>query len=113
MKRFVRAAQNLFEKMFTGGLVQALLAGIQAITPYLPVAYEIVETAVAMTPTRADDEILRLAEQLGVPAILEPDTDRGVAVGRVVFRALQIRFPGVPDRVLNRAIEIAFGAMKP
>ena len=75
-------------------------------------AYLLAEAAARMTPTRTDDEIFALARKWGVPAAFDAQ-DKGAAIGYIVFQALKQQYPGTADRVLNRAIEIAYGAVKP
>jgi hypothetical protein len=113
VKRVLEAITNLFARLFSRDFAAKLQRGIEAAAPYLAVAYSIVETAARLTPTRADDEILALAQELGVPALFDASEDKGIAIGRIVFRALKKRYPEAADRVLNRAIEIAYGALKP
>jgi len=113
VKRLLEAITNLFARLFSRDFAAQLQRGIEAAAPYLAVTYGFVQTAARLTPTRADDEILALAQELGVPALLAPGQDKGVAIGRIVFRALKKRYPEAADRVLNRAIELAYGALKP
>lgn len=96
-----------------GGLADKLVRGLDAAAPYIRMAYELAEYAARMTPTRSDDELLELARQLGVPALLEPGADRGVLIGQIVLRALRLRYPDATERALRRAIEIAYGAVRP
>jgi hypothetical protein len=113
MKRLLEVITNLFTRMFSRDLAAKLQRGIEAAAPYLAVAYGLVQTAARLTPTRADDEILALAQELGVPALFDASEDKGLVISRIVFRALKKHFGDVADRVLNRAIEIAYGALKP
>ena len=113
MKRFFRAVAKLFRRLFRRQTALALLAGIEAALPYISAAYELARMAAKATPNRTDDEIFRLADMLGVPALLQKDEDRGIAIGRIVYRALKLRYPEATDRALNRALEIAYGAVKP
>jgi hypothetical protein len=109
----LEAITSLFARLFSRDLAAKLLQGVEAAAPYLALAYGFAETAARTTPSRTDDEILALARELGVPALLDPGEDKGVAIGRVVFRALKKRYPEAADRVLNRAAEIAYGALRP
>jgi len=113
VKRVLEAITNLFARLFSRDFAAKLQRGIEAAAPYLAVAYGFAQTAARLTPTRADDEILALAQELGVPALFDPGEEKGIAIGRIVFRALKRRYPEAADRVLNRAIEIAYGALKP
>lgn len=112
MKKLWETLTGFFARLFTRDFASKILAGIESASPYFAQAYAFVEIAAQMTPTRADDELVALANRLGVPALFGTE-DKGVAISRIVLRALQMKYPGVPDRVLNRAIEIAYGALKP
>jgi len=112
MKSFIVKLAKFFSGLFSRDFWSAVLAGIEAASPYLEVAYELVRVAAEMTPTRADDELFALADQLGVPRIWT-SPDKGQAVREIVFAAAKWRLPSVPDRVINRAIELAYGALKP
>ncbi len=114
MRSTLKRIANLIRRWFSGAgeLADRIVRGIDAALPYIAVAYQYVELAARLTPTRSDDELLRLARELGVPEFLESE-DRAIALATIVLRALQRRYPGVPDRVLRRAIEIAYGALRP
>jgi hypothetical protein len=88
------------------------LDGVERAAPYLAIAYEVVDTAARLTPNRTDDEIVELARLYGVPRVWTSE-DKGAAIREVVYRALKHKLPLVPDRVLNRAIELAYGALRP
>jgi hypothetical protein len=88
------------------------LDGVERAAPYLSIAYEVVETAARLTPNRTDDEIVELARFYGVPELWNSE-DKGAAIRYVVYRVLKHKLPLVPDRVLNRAIELAYGALRP
>ena len=111
--KILTAIGAFFARMFSRDFASKLLAGIEAAAPYLSLAYGFVETAAKMTANRTDDEILALAKEFGVPALLDSDADKGVVIGRIVFQALKKRYPDAADRALNRAIEIAYGAVRP
>jgi hypothetical protein len=100
-------------RLFSRDFATKVLQGVEAAMPYLALAYGLAETAARMTPNRTDDEILALAQELGVPALFDPGQDKGAAIGRIVFRALKKRYPEAADRVLNRALEIAYGGLRP
>lgn len=108
MTKVIALLRRLFDRRFASKLA----AGAEAAAPYLRAAYEIAAVAAKLTPTRADDELIALADALGVPALWTAE-DKGDAVRQLVFRALKKRFPEASDRALNRAIELAYGALKP
>lgn len=113
MKRLLQVLATFLSRLVSQDLISRILKGIESAGPYLQTACAFARTAAAMTPTRTDNQLIALADELGVPALLEPGLDRGVAIARIVFRALKTKFPEIADRVLNRAIEIAYGAIKP
>ena len=113
MKKFLRALARLFTGIFTAKFRARLIAAIEGALPYLRIAYEFAGIAIAMTPTRTDDELLALAEALGVPALWAADEDRGIVIGRLILAALKRRFPDATDRILNRARELAYGILNP
>lgn len=103
-------------KRWFGSLGAAISIGVREIAPYLPAIYELVRRAAELTPTRSDDELLRAADELGGPVLFDPATpaaERGRIVAEIVLAAAKARWPQVPERRLRRAIELAYGALKP
>jgi hypothetical protein len=113
MKRVIEAIANFFRRLFSPGWAERFVAGVDAAAPYLRTAYELATIAAAMTPTRADDELLTLAEKLGVPNLWRSEISKGEAIARIVYLALRERYPDATERSLRRAIEIAYGAIRP
>jgi hypothetical protein len=113
MKRVMEAIGNLVRRLFGPGWAERLVAGVQAAAPYLRTAYEFAGMAAAMTPTRTDDELVALADKLGVPNLWRSDFSTGEAIARIVYLALRQKYPDATERSLRRAIEIAYGAIKP
>jgi hypothetical protein len=79
-------------------------------------ALPIVRLVAKLTPTRADDEILRAAEELGVPIAkqwlaLEP-SERGRALLQIASSALKARVPSAVGRVIDLAVQLAVVQMK-
>ena len=113
MKRIMEAIANFFRRLFGPGWAERLVAGVEAASPYIRTAYEFASVAAAMTPTRADDELLALAEKLGVPNLWRSEISKGEVIARIVYLALRERYPDATERSLRRAIEIAYGAIRP
>jgi len=113
MKKLLRALARLFTGMFSAEFRARLIAAIDGALPYLRIAYDFSKLAIALTPTRADDELLALAEALGVPSLWAADEERGTVIGRLILAALKRRFPDATDRILNRARELAYGILNP
>jgi len=112
MKKFLQKIASIFASIFSKNFWDRLLAGIEAVTPYLEITYDVVKVAAAMTPNRTDDELVALAERFGVPAIWQSQ-DKGQAIREIVYAALKAKLPDLPDRTIYRAIELAYGAMRP
>jgi hypothetical protein len=75
--------------------------------------YPIVEFIAQMTPTKADDEIIRCANALGVQEFLyAPDEGAGHALKELAIKAAQKKFKNIPVEVLARAVEAAYQEMK-
>jgi hypothetical protein len=113
MKRVIEAIANFFRRLFAPGWAERFVAGVDAAAPYLRTAYELAAIAAAMTPTRADDELLALAQKLRVPDLWRSEISKGEAIARIVYLALRERYPDATERSLKRAIEIAYGAIRP
>lgn len=110
MKSLIRVILNLFRP----DLADKFAEGIRAAAPYLDAAYEIARIAAQFTPTRADDEIFALAEYFDVPSVWRNrDKDPSEAIYEIVYEALSRKYPEAPERQLNRAIELAYGAVRP
>ena len=112
MKTFWTKLTAFFAKLFTRDFWSRVLQGIETASPYLEVAYEFVSVAAQMTPNRTDDELIALANKLGVPAILQSQ-DKGTAIRDTVAAALKTKFPSLSTSLINRAIELAYGALRP
>ena len=104
---------RFFRELFSRETADAIERGIEAAVPYIRPALELVKIIAALAPTRANDEIVRLIERYAVPIVLTPGADRGAILRQIAVAELQKRFPEVPERVLNRALEIAYGAIRP
>jgi hypothetical protein len=79
-------------------------------------ALPIVRLVAKLTPTRADDEILRAAHELGVPIAkqwlaLEP-SERGRALLQIASSALKARVPSAAGRVIDLAVQLAVVRMR-
>lgn len=110
---WLKSIAKFFKALFSPETAAAIQKGIETAAPYIKQALEVVKVIAALTPTRADDEILALLEKYGLPAILEPGANRAEILRQVALAELQKKYPGISDRTLNRAIEIALGAVKP
>ena len=79
-------------------------------------AMPIVRSIAAMTPTRSDDELIRLFEQFSIPGVqtwlqLSP-SQRGRALMNVAAIQLKRISPDSVDRIIDLAVQIAVVKMK-
>lgn len=91
----------------------------QAIDGMLEKALPLVRTIAALTPTRSDDELIRLFERFGNPVRTQVNTwlalpvdQRGKALLAIGEQELQKHFPGVPLNQISAAISLAVSLMK-
>jgi hypothetical protein len=103
-------------KRWFGSLGAGVAVGVREVAPYLPDIYALVRRAAELTPTKSDDEILRAMDELGGPVLFNPATppaDRGRIIAEIVLAAAKARWPNLPERRIRRAIELAYGALRP
>ena len=102
-------------QLFAPAIARAIADGLRKTEPYLPQIYDWVRTLAQLTPTRTDDEIMRAADAFGVPLLLRPesDVDRGAVLAEIVLAVARRTWPDAPERVVRRAIEIAYGGIRP
>lgn len=101
--------------IFSPSVGRKIIAGIMATEKYLPTIYEWVKTAAEIAPQRTKDQLTKLADAFGVPELIEEykSGDYGKLIAEILFRAAKAQWPAVPDRVIRRAIELAYGAIRP
>lgn len=109
---WIQSLWRRFRSLFGPHMADLLAGGIQAAAPYLPEIYQVVRWVAEMTPTRTDDEIIAAAERLGVPAALNTSTT-SEALAQIVIAWARRKWPDVPERRIRRAIELAYGALRP
>jgi hypothetical protein len=89
---------------------------IRRAAPYVDAAMAFAGIALQSTSAgRTLTNILATADALGVQAVLRPnatDAELAVALRNVVTAALKAKFPQAAGSDLNRAVEIAVGALK-
>jgi len=98
-------------KRFLSTLFGGLKLSYYHTVPYLPIAYEAVKLAREIAPNKTTDEIIRLSNQLGVPEMWGDRSPEEV-IRNMVANAIRLKYPDIPDSLLNRSIEIAYGALK-
>jgi hypothetical protein len=102
-----------FARIFSRDTSDKILKGLEAAAPYYRKALEVVETIAALTPDRTDDQIVAVLKRFASPVVLGSTQDRSALLRDVAVAALRKQFPEAADRQLNRAIEVALGAVKP
>lgn len=110
-----------FVKSFLSRIVGIFKSGkaekaFNAVADLVPRAQPIVETIAALTPTKADDEIVAAYNRFGVPLLKQIDTtpaeDRGYLLLGLATQVLSKRYPGVATNILQSAIQLAVTAYK-
>lgn len=79
---------------------------------YVSAVYPIVEIAAVYTPNKFDDEIIVLAKQWGVQAMLDGSKPKGEVIKDIAIQQAQRRLPQVPKEIIGRAVEVAYQQMK-
>jgi len=75
-------------------------------------AYPIVELIALATPNKMDDQIIAVANQLGVRAMLEGSVPKGEVLKNIAVQAARRKMPDVPAEIVVRAVEAAYQQMK-
>jgi hypothetical protein len=108
---------SFFAALFSPATAQAILSGIRKAAPYVDVALQLSTMAAgALGPQgKTVATVLGLADKFGVQAFIKPDAtdaELGTAIRDTIAAALKQKFPDASAADLNRAIEIAYGAVK-
>lgn len=100
-------------RLVTGDGVKKALSTVDAL---IVDALPIVKQIASLTPTRADDEMIRLFETFGQPAIEKwlalPPAQRGKALLSVGEAELQKAYPDLPLNQISAAVAFAVTLMK-
>jgi hypothetical protein len=79
-------------------------------------ALPVVAVIAAMTPTKADDQILAAYRNYGIPVcetlLKTPPEKRGYALLDLATQVLQKQFPKLPVNVIMTAVQLAVTAVK-
>lgn len=112
MNKLLDKLKSFFTKVgnyFTSGKADA---DLQKVAVYIPYALPVVKEIAALTPTRADDEIVALFERYGLPEVQKylalPAEERGGVLARVATKILAKAFPNAPERLLTSAVQLAY-----
>ncbi len=107
--------KKLFLRLFsyvTGRAAQDITAAVELLKDALP----IVRTIAALTPTRADDELVKLFEHFAIPQVEAwlalSANQRGRALLHVASTRLKRITPDSADRIIDLAVQIAVVQMR-
>jgi hypothetical protein len=112
----MRRVFRFLARLLGRDLSSTVAKGIEAVRPYLDRAIEVVALIAKLTPNRTDDEIAAAARALRIawPTLpLSPGVDRAEVLHTLALTVLRSAYPSAKARWLNRAIELALGAVKP
>jgi hypothetical protein len=109
---WVKKIGSFFAGLFSARTAAAIQRGIEASAPYVGQALSVATAIAALTPNRTDDEIMAVAKRYAVPVAWGSAEDRGEVLRAVGLAALRKTFPQAPASDLNRALEVAVGAIK-
>jgi len=114
MKRFFGILFGWIPKLFTPEGQKKANAVAVKIQEIFPEALEAAKYIASLTPTRTDDELVRLAAQFGLPLFSSSDK---LTVGNLLQNAAGIVLKqklgrNLPDNIVNAAINTAVAVMK-
>ncbi len=109
---WLKAIGSFFARLFTPETAVAIQRGIEACAPYVESALQVASIITYLTPTRTDDEILKAIKHYAVPVVWGGAGDRSAVLREIAVAALQKKFPTASGSDLNRALELAVGAIK-
>jgi len=109
--------KNWFSKLlvfFRSGKAEA---AFNTVADLIPKVLPIVQMIAALTPTKADDEILNAFSEYGIPANLAqirttPADQRGYLLLQLATQIASKRFPGIATNILNSAVQLAVTGIK-
>ena len=105
--KWIKSLSRKLAAYFSGRASQDVSAAIEMIALALP----IVERIAALTPTRSDDEIVRLFREYTIPQaetwLALPREQRGRALLQVAAVQLKRLTPDAADRIIDLAVQLA------
>ena len=105
--KWIKTLSRKLVAYFSGRASQDVSAAIEMIALALP----IVERIAALTPTRSDDEIVRLFREYTIPQaetwLSLPREQRGRALLQVAAVQLKRLTPDAADRIIDLAVQLA------
>lgn len=104
---------RFFKGLFSKKTIKAIDNALEAAAPYVAAAIPVVETIIALTPTRSDDEILAVVKHFGLLNLFDMGSDRGTILRDVAVEVVREKVKDrVPTSLLNTSIELAYQAVK-
>lgn len=107
---------RFFAKLFSPSTAKAVVKGIQKAAPYVSAALELASIVDKVAPMgKTYGAVMRYAEALGLKYVFEGEVTElkvQTALRDLTVKALQTKFPEASTSDLNRAVEIAVGALK-
>jgi acyl carrier protein phosphodiesterase len=107
--------KKLFLRLFsyvTGRAAQDITAAVELVKDALP----LVRTIAALTPTRADDELVKLFDHFAMPQVNAwlalSANQRGRALLHVASTQLKRITPDSADRIIDLAVQLAVVQMR-
>lgn len=107
--------KKLFLRLFsyvTGRAAQDITAAVELVKDALP----LVRTIAALTPTRADDELVKLFDHFAMPQVdawlALSANQRGRALLHVASTQLKRITPDSADRIIDLAVQLAVVQMR-
>jgi hypothetical protein len=111
--KFLKGLFSALGGFIKGGGAERAFGKVAEIVPR---ALPIVDAIAALTPTRADDEILAAFQHFGVPLLLRveetPAEKRGLLLFDLATGVLGKRYPGTATNLIQSAVQIAVTAHK-
>lgn len=113
----MKVIKSLFSKIlnfFTGGQAEK---AFNAVADLVPKVLPIVQMVAAITPTRADDEIIAAFQTYGVAenvALIRatPTDQRGGLLMQLATTVASRQWPGLATNILQSAIQLAVTGLK-
>lgn len=114
---FLSKIGNFFKNVFSANTAAALFKGVKAAAPYVNAALQMAAMVSKFTPEggKTFGTVIRYAEALGITAVFEGEVTEqsvGTALRDITVKALRAKFPEASTSDLNRAVELAVGAIK-
>ena len=115
---WLKKVGSFIASIFSASTAAKILAGIRAAAPYVSAAMELSAMAAAIVGGPAGmtiGTVLAACDKFGVPNLVKSgatDAELQTAIRDAIVTALRLKFPNASTSDLNRAVELAYGAVK-